>query len=483
MSATELVAGLQDGSISSRELLERYLQRIATYGPSLNAVVTVQSDRARAEADAADDAARRGESLGALHGLPMTVKDQFATAGMRTTFGTREQSRWIPDSDALPVARLRSAGAIIFGKTNMATAGIDVQTNNPVFGRTNNPWDLARSSGGSSGGSAVAIAAGLTGLELGGDIGGSIRTPAHYCGIYGHKPSYRVVADPPDPSRRPGFRAELDMATPGPLARSANDLELALDVIAGPEPSDAVGWRLTLPEPSKSCLTGYRIAAWLDDDDCPTEPDVLDALRGAITALRGEGVSVHEHARPNFRLGDAFRVYQQLLYATLCHGLPLAGSPFMSHLAPFAAFVPGDSQLARAARGGSSRHAQWIIANEVRQEFRNAWEEFFHNYDALLCPATPCVAIPHNDRFGDMIIFRKLDGASGARPYMDQLVWPGMVGMAYLPSTVAPIGCTPGGVPVGVQIVGPYLEDRTTIDIARRLEPIVGGFMAPPDFR
>ena len=279
-SATDLVADLQDGSISSRELLEYYLQRNATHGPSLNAVVTIQPDRARAEADAADEAARRGESLGALHGLPMTVKDQFATAGMRTTFGTREQSSWIPDSDALPVARLRSAGAIIFGKTNMATAGIDVQTNNPVFGRTNNPWDLARSSGGSSGGSAVAIAAGLTGLELGGDIGGSIRTPAHYCGIYGHKPSYRVVADPPDPSRRPGFRAELDMAVPGPLARSANDLELSLDVIAGPEPSDAVGWRLTLPEPSKTCLTDYRIAAWLDDDDCPTEPDVLDALRG-----------------------------------------------------------------------------------------------------------------------------------------------------------------------------------------------------------
>ena len=220
MSATHLVAGLRDGSISSRELLECYLRRNAIHGSSLNAVVTIQADRARDEADAADEAARRGESLGALHGLPMTVKDQFATAGMRTTFGTRELANWIPEFDALPVARLRSAGAIIFGKTNMAAAGIDVQTNNPVFGRTNNPWDRSRSSGGSSGGSAVAIAAGLTGLELGGDIGGSIRIPAHYCGVYGHKPSYRIVADPPDRHVSPGFRARTRYGRP----RSAHEI-------------------------------------------------------------------------------------------------------------------------------------------------------------------------------------------------------------------------------------------------------------------
>ena len=297
----------------------------------------------------------RRQDEGVTGGPPWPANDgkgPIATAGMRTTFGTREQSSWIPDSDALPVARLRSAGAIIFGKTNMATAGIDVQTNNPVFGRTNNPWDLARSSG--------RLIRWFCRCHRRGAHWS--RTWRRHWWIYSHPSALLRYLWPqalvPGCGRStrsftaPWLPAELDMAVPGPLARSANDLELSLDVIAGPEPSDAVGWRLTLPEPSKTCLTDYRIAAWLDDDDCPTEPDVLDALRGAIAALRGTGVTVHEHARPNFRLGDAFASINNF-FATLCHGLPLAGSPFVSHLAPFATFVPGDSQLARVARGGS----------------------------------------------------------------------------------------------------------------------------------
>jgi amidase len=483
LPAVELVSRLEARELSSRELLEIYLARLAKHNGPLNAVVTVDADRARAAADAADTAVAKGEPVGPLHGLPMTVKDQFPTAGMRTTIGMREFAEWLPDYDALPVARLRAAGAVIFGKSNMPYAGIDVQTDNRVFGRTNNPWDVGRTPGGSSGGSAAAVAAGLTGLELGGDIGGSVRTPAHYCGVFGLKPSYRVIADPRDPRRKPGFRTELDIATPGPLARSAQDLDLAMSVLAGPDPSEAVGWHLDLPAPRHDRLADYRIAAWLDDADCPTEPDVHEVLRAAVTAWRAAGANIDEQARPAFRLVDSFRDYQRLLYATLCHGLPFASAPGARFLAPVGASFPGDSQLARFATGATLRHGDWLLANEARQDYRRAWAQFFRDYDVLLCPATPCTAPRHNRRFGNAIVLRRMPShRTRSRPYMDQLIWAGAVGMAYLPAVVAPTGITPEGLPVGIQIVGPYLEDRTAIHVAEQLTATAGGFTRPPGY-
>jgi amidase len=483
LPAVELAAGIRAGDMSSRDVLEGYLARIEKHNAPLNAVVTIDADRARLEADAADAAVAHGAPLGLLHGVPMTVKDQFPTAGMRTTIGMARLANFVPTHDAVPVARLRAAGAVIFGKTNMAEGGVDVQTRNPVFGTTSNPWDLARTPGGSSGGSAVALATGLTALELGGDIGGSIRNPAHYCGVFGHKSSYRIIADPRDPDAGPGFRTELDIATPGPLARSARDLDLALAVMAGPEPAEAVGWHLQLPPPRRESLTGYRIAAWLDDPDCPTEPDVLGALDAAVAAWRAAGATIDERARPGFRLADAFRHYERLLFATLVHGLPFTNVPGARFLGPLGSSFPGDSQVARMATGASMRHGEWILADEARLEYRRAWQQFFLDYDALLCPASPCVAPLHNRRFGNAIMFRRLESATGrSRPYMDQLVWAGAVGMAYLPATVAPVGLSPQGLPVGVQIVGPYLEDRTCIDLADRLTAVAGGFTRPPGY-
>jgi amidase len=458
------------------------LDRIATHNPALRAVVTMDADRARAEADGADAAVRRGEATGRLHGLPMTVKDQFATSGMRTTFGNRATTEYVPDHDAVPVARLRAAGAVVFGKTNLPSMGADVQTYNRHFGTTNNPWDLARTPGGSSGGAATAVAAGLTGLELGGDIGGSIRIPAHYCGVYGHKPSFGLVADPPGPAAPPGYRAEPDIATPGPLARSADDLELALDVLAGPDPARAAAWHLDLPAARRTQLADYRVAAWLDDPGCPTDPEVLASLRDAVGALRTAGVTVDEAARPDVSLKDSFRNFQKLLYGAISNGLPFTRAwpskwPWM--LTPP---VPGDNQLSRVLRYGAASHRDWILAHEVREEHRRAWAAFFQRYDVLLCPVSPVAAIAHNHHFGGAIIFRSMRGSGQRRPYMDQMMWAGMVGQAYLPATVAPVGTTPGGLPVGIQIVGPYLEDRTTIDVARRLGGVVGGFQPPSGY-
>src|SRR5262245_13744047 len=274
--AVALAKALRAGELGSRELLEQHISRVERLNPRLNAVVAFDFERARRRADEADAARKRGTLLGPLHGLPMTIKDSLETEGLCTTCGVPELSKHVPARDAAPVARLRAAGAVVFGKTNTPTWTMDVQTYNPVYGATNNPWDTTRSPGGSSGGAAAAVAAGLTTLEMGSDIGGSIRNPAHYCGVYGHKPSWGIVPDRGHLPPPPGTLADTDIGVFGPIGRSADDLALLLEVIAGPAEDQAVGWRLALPPPRRGALGDYRVAAWLDDPACPVD----DAVRG-----------------------------------------------------------------------------------------------------------------------------------------------------------------------------------------------------------
>src|SRR5438105_3809497 len=280
--ATELAAMLRSKQTSARELLDLYLRRIERYNPALNAVVTLDEERARLEAQRADDDAARDNWRGPLHGLPMTVKDAIETAGMRTTCGAPVLAEHVPERDADTVARLRAAGAIVFGKTNVPIFVGDMQSYNELFGTTNNPWDLLRAPGGSSGGAAVAVAAGLTSFELGSDIGGSIRSPAHYCGVYGHKPTWGVVPGRGHVPGMPGDLAPTDVGVLGPLARSAEDLALALDVLAAPDGANAVAWSINLPPPRHSTLRDYRIAAWLDDEAAPVDAPVRQRLDAAI---------------------------------------------------------------------------------------------------------------------------------------------------------------------------------------------------------
>lgn len=482
-SATSLATALRTGELSSRDLVEHYLQRISSFDRGLRSVITVDGPRARQEADAADRRRAGGEPLGALHGLPLTVKDQFSTAGMRTTYGWRPNRDFVPDRDATAVGRLRAAGAIILGKTNLPALAGDVQTYNAVFGTTNNPWDHTRTPGGSSGGSAVAMSVGLSALELGSDLAGSIRIPAAYCGVYGHKPSFGAVPFSYDPSARPGWRVEFcDMATAGPLARSADDLELAMGVLAEPEPRGPAAWRRELPPPRHRSFNTYRVAAWLDDPACPTDPEVLASLQAMVEALTRAGVAVDQRARPSIPMTQAFRNFQKLMYGAIPHSLPYARwwparMPWL-----FTPPVPGDSQVARALRYGAQSHRDWILAHEQREEYRKEWASFFERYDVLLCPVSPVTAIAHNQRFGGAIVLRGMRGTGARRRYLDQMMWPGLIGQAYLPATVAPIGVSARGLPVGVQIVGPYLEDRTTIDFARHLAEVCGGFQVPPGY-
>ncbi|MCC7075500.1 MAG: amidase [Acidimicrobiia bacterium] len=476
--AVECLAMLASGEVSSRELLDMYLERNTRFGGTLNAVVTFDADRARARAAAADDAHVRGESWGPLHGLPMTVKDELPTAGIRSTYGSPRHSGNVPDADSVPVRRLRAAGAVIFGKTNLPAYGSDVQTYNRLFGTTNNPWDVTRTPGGSSGGAAAALAAGLTALEVGTDIGGSIRTPAAYCGVYGHKPTWGIVPNPGRVDDPPGYYVECDIATAGPMGRSAADLDLGLGVLAGPDDDTAVAWRLDLPAPRHGRLDAFRVAAWLDDPSCPTEPEVLETLVGAVASLREAGVRVDETARPPFPLSRAYDVYRRLLYSSLSRAMPAP-----SALAPLAHLLPPGHEVLRAARAYGVSHAKWLAWNEERRQLQEGWAGFFREWDVLITPVTPVLPLHHDHRY-PLMIMRDMPSALGAgtRPYIDQLAWVGAVGGCYLPATSAPVGQAASGLPVGVQVVGPYLEDRTPLAFARLMAAVLGGFTPPPGY-
>ena len=478
LPATELVGLLRRRQISSRELLALYLDRVQRLDGPINAVVTLDSERATRRAAEADEAAARDEWWGPLHGLPMTVKDTLETVGLRTTAGAEELADHVPGDDADAVARLRSAGAVLFGKTNAPTYAMDAQTYNPVFGTTNNPWDTDRSPGGSSGGSAAALAAGLTGLEVGSDIGGSVRNPAHYCGVAGLKPTHGVVPIRGHIPGPPGSLSTPDLGVLGPMGRSCADLALGLDVLAGPAPDAAVAWHLSLPPARHAALPDYRIAAWLDDPHCPVDDQVGDLLQAAVDALGRAGAKVDDTARP-VDLAESDRVYQQLLAAAVCNGVPPALFDSLTELAGQAA-VDDDSFVARQARNLTQRARDWNRANEHRHRLKARWAAFFGEFDALLCPIVPTAALPHDQ---DRSVAERTITVNGqSRPYLDQLVWAGMATGPLLPAAVVPVGTTAAGLPVGIQIVAPYLADRTAIDVAARVTEVTGGYQPPPGF-
>ena len=475
-SATEIVAGIKAKEVSSRELLATFLERVDRRR-DLNAVVTLDVDRATAAATRADEAVAAGEPLGPLHGLPMTVKDAFETEGLRTTSGAPELADHVPERDADAVARLRAAGAVIFGKTNLPLYAGDIQTYNEVFGVTNNPWDQSCCAGGSSGGAAAALAARLTPLELGSDIGGSIRNPAHYCGVTGLKPTYGVVPIRGHIPGPPGSLSEGDIGVAGPMARTVPDLELALDVLAGPDPVRAVAWRLELPPPRASALEGYRVATWLDDPYAPVDRSVLEVLERAVGTLADGGAEVDEGASPGIDLAEATDVYLQLLLGVLSTGYPdevLAAADEMA-----SGLGPDDrSMQASFLRGLAQRKRDWNGAHERREHMRAQWAEFFTGVDVLLCPIAATAAFPHDHNPEQLS--RKVSVNGEQRLAFETLAWAGLIGMAFLPSAVVPVGKTAQGLPVGIQVVAPYLEDRTALDVAKRLHALVGDIGAPP---
>jgi amidase len=476
-TATGATTALADGSIGSEELLDAQLDRVEHSNPSINAVVALDVDRARDLARRADVARAAGESWGPLHGLPMTIKDAFETEGLVTTSGAPELAEHVPAIDADAVSRLKAAGAIVFGKTNLPIYAGDVQTYNDVYGLTRNPWDLDRAVGGSSGGAAAALASGMTLLELGSDIGGSIRNPSHYCGVFGHKPSWGAVPQRGHIPGPPGVVAPVDLNVVGPMGRSVADLELGMDVLAR-DVLGVPGAELPPARPDLSRLADLRVGIWLDDPFVPTDGAVLGVLEAAVAALESAGAKLVDGARPTSTLEE-----QTLLYLRLLTGVIGAGYPddVRSSMAEVAAAAPDDDRtMATAmARGFVQSHVDWIRANEARHRIRRQWAEVFTTVDVVLTPVTPVAAIPHDiERPMEQ---RQVQVNGEPADYFTQIVWAGLATMPLLPATVVPAGRTADVLPVGLQIVGPPLGDRTTLRAAVLAEQVLGGFVAPPD--
>jgi len=476
-SALDAGRAIRSGQVSSVELTTRILDRIQQHNGKLNAIVALAPD-AVDRARAADEARARRDLAGPFHGVPCTIKDTFEVAGVTTTAGSPSLRTHVPTRDAAVVARLRAAGMIVLGKTNVPLFAADWQSYNAVYGQTNNPWDVTRTPGGSTGGGAAALAAGLTYLETGSDLAGSIRIPAHFCGVYGHKPSLDVVPlrghIPPPPGISASPPSTLPVA--GPLARSAADLRAAMEVLGGPDGDEARAWRWSLPPARGTRLADYRIGYVLDDPRAPVAPEVGDALAAAIEALRRAGAQLTEGWPPGVNPEEQFDAYYTLLIARFTPPVR------EEQLAGFRQLAAGrdTSYLARYARAVTASDAHMRTVETRRRVARGVWQAYFRTYDAFLMPTALVAAFPH-DQAGTPLM-RVLATPRGDRPYIDLCFWTSFALLAGLPATTAPVGFTPGGLPVGIQIVGPYLEDATPIDLAARLADVIGGFRPPPGF-
>ncbi|WP_284455152.1 amidase [Alloalcanivorax xenomutans] len=478
LSTTELARRIREGELTSSEALEYFIARVEKLDPPLNAVVVRRFDEARQRAREADEALARGEHWGPLHGVPMTVKETFEVAGWPTTAGVTDLAGHVPRQDADAIERLRAAGAVLFGKTNIPAYAGDLQSFNEIYGTTNNPWNPELTPGGSSGGAAAALAAGMTPLELGSDIGGSIRTPAAFCGVAGLKPSWRLIPTRGHIPGPPGALSTRDISVAGPMSRHVEDLELAMEILAGPDQDEGTGWRLQLPEPRHQQLESFRVAAWLDDPRCPVDRRIVEALEQLIGQLGQWGVAVDYEARPEgIGLSEAYDVYYQLLAGTMGVGLPPSLYQQMEEGAAEAA--PDDQGYrARFARGTTQSHADWLRANERRTVMRRQWRQFFQDHDVLLCPVVQTLPFSHRQTPGPDQRTLTVNGVD--QPYMDILVWVGLAGAVYLPAATLPIGVSAEGLPLAVQIIGPYLEDRTVLRFARLLQERLEALPEPP---
>jgi len=474
-SATQLAQRIRDRQTRARDLLEHFLARVDQLNPALNAVVVQDRTGARAAADAADAAQARGDALGPLHGVPMTVKESYDLAGTTTTWGIPDLRDNLVHTDAVAVQRLKAAGAVVFGKTNVPIRLADFQSYNAIYGTTHNPWKHGATPGGSSGGSAAALAAGLTGLEIGSDIGGSIRNPSHYCGVFGHKPTWNLL--PMRGHALGGVLTPTDISVIGPLARSAHDLETVLQLLCVPDLIEARGVRIDLPaltEPTRA----LRVAVWRNDVLCPVSAAVQARVDAVAQALAGQGARIDDTARPAFEAAHSHAVFQGLLHAAMSARTPDAE---YAQLVAQADALPAADQSppAQLLRAQTMRARDWQRLNEARTHIRWAWHRFFEQYDVLLAPVMSTTAFAQDEGpFGQRSI--QVDGQ--ALPYFSQIFWAGLAGVAQLPSTVVPGGLAPDGLPVGVQLIGPAYGDLRTVQLAQRLEALGFGFTPPTGY-
>ncbi len=478
-SATELARRIKAREVGCVEMLKMYFDRVDSYNADLNAIIVQLRDEALGDAEKADRALANGDDVGPLHGVPMTTKESYDIAGTPTTWGVPEQKDNIATKDALAVQRLKGAGAVIFGKTNVPLMLSDFQSYNDIYGTTNNPWDLGRTPGGSSGGSAAALAAGLTGIETGSDIGGSIRNPAHFCGVFGHKPTWNLL--PPRGHAMAGILSPSDISVIGPLGRSARDVETAVRIMAGPDEIASRGTTLDL-KPLTKPVGELSVAVWRDDGMARVDASVASRVDAVAQALKDAGAAVDFDARP-VDARHSHTVYQCLLQATMSARLP--EERYREVERRVAALDPEDGSIAATVqRSQVARFRDWIANNEKRTHLRWQWHDFFEpgggGFDVVIAPIMATSAFPHDHRpFGERRVV--VNGAEVS--YFDQVFWAGLASVAYLPATVIPTGPDEAGLPIGVQIIGPEYGDLVTLGVAQFLEDAGFAFTPAPGYR
>jgi len=474
-SATAMLRALRAKQVSAVELLELHLDRIERLNGPLNAIVIKDYDRAREAAKAADTARARGED-GKLLGLPLTIKDAIDVKGLPTTCGVVERAQTYPEHDARLVASVRAAGAVIMGKTNVPPNAADWQSDNPLFGRTGNPWNLDRVPGGSSGGAAAAVGAGLTPLEYGSDIGGSIRFPAAWCGVYGHRPSSTAI---PDSGHFPGSplpNPTLQLNTLGPIARTAEDLALGVDVVAGPDIGEEVAWRLELPAPRHARLSDYRVAIYPGADWRPVSSEITAAIEKLAATLRKAGAHVAEAQPDGFGDGkDHHEVFVSIL--TTISGSRMSPDERKARAEALRASPDPFGEL--RARHLDARAAEYMALHDRREEYRARWRAFFRDWDIMLAPVVIVPAPEHSTMPPDARV-ADIDGRTVSLRLLT--AYSGLSIMSGVPATAFPIGMSKDGLPISIQAIGPYLEDYTPIRFAGLVGSEIGGYQRPPGY-
>ena len=476
MSATDLATRVRQKEISSVELTQYFIDRIERIDADVNAVVVRDFDRAMSTARSADNAQANGQALGPFHGLPMTVKESYDIAGLPTTWGVPAFIKNIAGTDSAVVQAMKSAGATYLGKTNVPVMLGDFQAYNDIYGKTSNPWDLERVPGGSSGGSAAALAAGLTALDCGSDIGGSIRNPASFCGVYGHKPTWGIVKSAGH--SLPIMLGEPDLAVCGPMARAAEDLAQSMALVTGPDALNAPGWRLELPPPRSSTLRGMRIAFWPTDANSPVDDELVERQNELAGVLSLLGAKVSDSARPDYPIKEAHLAYQNLVVAITQIDVPL--SDYQKNM-EIANSIPSDdmSQGAVWARAAVQNHREWRKSEKMRTHVRMRWQQFFQDWDIVVCPIMATTAFKHDHSPMEQ---RTISVNGQQRPYWEQIFWAGLGNLGGLPGTVFPAGLSKSGMPMGFQALGAEFDDYTTIEFTRLLAREIGGFKPPPTY-
>jgi amidase len=473
-SALQAAEAIRKKQVSSVELTRHVFERIERHNPAINAFAYLLKEDALAQAKKADEALARQESLGAFHGVPVNVKESFAVAGHPNTWGIPAFKDTKAPRNSAAVERLLGAGAVLIGATNVPVNLADWQSYNPMYGTTNNPWDLTRTPGGSSGGSSAAIAAGLGYLSVGSDIGGSIRVPSHFCGIYGHKPTLDLVSLrghlPGGGPSAPGFSTLLAVA--GPMARSASDLLAALKVLGGPEGYEAKAWKWELPAARGKGLKEFRVGYVFHDPIAPTTPEVRQVLERVIEGLGRAGAKMKPGWPAGFQPSALLETYLHMLFA---FEISMASPDAQEAQRQTFARIIGP-----AAAEALGSFPYWQSRNLQRLGFRARWQAYFDEVDVFLSPVTFTAAFLQDQ--SEPQESRVIATTGGPRKYMDGLNWISPGTLTGCPVTVAPAGRTDAGLPVGIQIMGPYWEDATPIAFADLLAQEIGGFVPPPDY-